>query len=242
MSNASAAQSSEITISFVNRYLEPMDDIKYKIIFEGNQTEGVTTVTDYMVKVHSDSDYPIRVYVWSRRNKAFKLIDRIIPISGKSQLVYEHMRSFKHQSKTYPHPQHPPSTPPAPVKPPVKPAPGPSPTNDQGVNQEQKNNEHDEPVHYADRPLPDKITLQQMKKIYPYVADSYLQQVADELNADLKKYGLDTPLRRAHFFAQVMEEGGEMLVAGEENLNYKSSVLIEKFKYYKNHLDSVVTR
>jgi len=46
------------------------------------------------------------------------------------------------------------------------------------------------------------ITLKQLKAIFTAASDDYLQKVANDLNTDLAKYGLDSPLRRAHFFAQ----------------------------------------
>ena len=229
--------SNDVMVSFVNRYLEPMDDIKYRIVFDGQKLEGVTASNQHSIRVQPKSVNPVRVYVWSRRSKDFKLIDSIVPKLGKPQLVYEHMKSFKHTSKTQPHPSTPNNAPRNPTKndAPLKPAPGPSPTENQGVNPDQIKNKESEPVHQADRPIPDKITLIQLKKIFPAAADGYLQQVADELNTDLKKYGLETPLRRAHFFAQVKEEAGERLRGKSESMNHAPQSLINLFGYYRNH-------
>ena len=79
------------------------------------------------------------------------------------------------------------------------------------------------------------ITKEQLAKIFPASSQENLIQVAAELNSDLIKYGLDTALRKAHFFAQVKEESGSALNAMVENLNYSPEALINKFSYYRAH-------
>jgi putative chitinase len=79
------------------------------------------------------------------------------------------------------------------------------------------------------------LTAALLKKLFKDAKDAELQQIADEINADPKKFGLDTPLRRAHFFGQVMQEGGPALKAKSEDLHYRASVLKTKFSYYKAH-------
>jgi putative chitinase len=52
----------------------------------------------------------------------------------------------------------------------------------------------------------------------------------------LPNYGIDTPLRKAHFLAQVAHEsGGFKFVV--ENLNYSASVLYNVFRKYFPNLD-----
>lgn len=84
-------------------------------------------------------------------------------------------------------------------------------------------------------PVKGPLTLALLKKLFPQAKDAALQQVADEINVDPKKFELDTPLRRAHFFAQVMEEGGPGLEAKHEKLFYRASVLKTTFSYYIAH-------
>ncbi|MQR01655.1 glycoside hydrolase family 19 protein [Glaciimonas soli] len=223
-----------VMVRFVNRYIQPMDDIKYKIVFEGQELQGTTTVENHSVEVHVKTTQPIKVYAWSRLQKNFKLIDTITPKIGEPLMVYEHMKTVKHKGKTERHPQNSPAKPPTPPKKPLpkKPAPGPSPTTDQGAKPNAKKNADAEPIHEPERPVSDKITELQLKAIFPVATKEHLQEVADELNTDLKKYKLDTVLRRAHFFAQVHQEASATLAAKEENLNYKPDVLISKFGYY----------
>jgi len=83
----------------------------------------------------------------------------------------------------------------------------------------------------------DTITVGQLDAIFPDADDDYLGQVAAELNTDLPKYGLDTVLRRAHFFAQVRQEAGAGLEAQVESFEYSPSALITTFGYYKKHKD-----
>lgn len=86
-------------------------------------------------------------------------------------------------------------------------------------------------------PVKGPFSVAILKKLFPGAADAMLLQTANELNVDPKKFGLETPLRRAHFFAQVMQEGGKSLEAGYENLNYRQTVLKRDWPYYKKHPD-----
>ncbi|MBB3194045.1 glycoside hydrolase family 19 protein [Roseateles terrae] len=87
----------------------------------------------------------------------------------------------------------------------------------------------------------DRITVEQLRKIFPKASKDLLQKVADELNFDLKLYGLNTRLRRAHFFAQVREEGGPALTIKSESLAYGEAGLKDTFKYYREHPKEAVT-
>lgn len=65
-----------------------------------------------------------------------------------------------------------------------------------------------------------------------------LQAIADELNAYQVVYKLDTPLRRTHFFAQVLQEAG-LALRVEENLRYSADGL-KQFSYFKAHPEKAV--
>lgn len=78
------------------------------------------------------------------------------------------------------------------------------------------------------------LSASQLKLIFPAAATDYLGQVAAELNTNLEACGLDTPLRQAHFFAQVRQECGTELQPVDENLNYSAEAL-KKFSYYQRH-------
>ncbi len=84
------------------------------------------------------------------------------------------------------------------------------------------------------------ITATQLGVLFPGADKGYLEQVANELNNGLPKYGLDTGLRQAHFFAQVMQEAGPALEAQVESLNYSPKALEANFSYYRNHPDEAV--
>ena len=82
----------------------------------------------------------------------------------------------------------------------------------------------------------DLITMEQMLQIFPEGNSSSevkqrIQLVIDELNSDLEGYKLDTPLRKAHFFAQVKIEAGPKF-RFIENLKYGEKALIKSFGYY----------
>ncbi|MCJ2011864.1 glycoside hydrolase family 19 protein [Methylobacterium sp. J-076] len=85
----------------------------------------------------------------------------------------------------------------------------------------------------------DAITRKQLAQIFPKAGDDYLDTVASDLNKDLAKFGLGTPLRKAHFFAQLREESGPGLNATVESLSYSPEGL-KLFHYYKIHADEAV--
>ena len=79
------------------------------------------------------------------------------------------------------------------------------------------------------------ITANQLQKIFSAASSEFMEQVASELSTNPAKYGLDTALRRAHFFAQVRQEGGAAMEAKVESLNYSPEGLKTTFKYYRLH-------
>ncbi len=87
----------------------------------------------------------------------------------------------------------------------------------------------------------EKIGWQQLKKIFSAASDDYVRQIASELNTNLTTYGLDSVLRRAHFFAQVRQEGGAGLEAKVESLNYSPEGLKNTFKYYRENPGKATT-
>lgn len=85
------------------------------------------------------------------------------------------------------------------------------------------------------------ITAEAMRLIAPAADAERLQQVADELNTNPSAFGLDTALRRAHFFAQLLEEAGPALNGQVENLNYSPEALKSVFGYFGKHPEEAVT-
>ena len=79
------------------------------------------------------------------------------------------------------------------------------------------------------------VTKAQLKQIFSRARDDYLESIAKEINTDPGKYGLETRLRLAHFFAQVREESGAAMEAKVESLNYSPDGLKSTFRYYRDH-------
>lgn len=165
----------KVMICFVNRYLEGMDDIKYKIHHDHKTIEGKTTASQYCFTLSPTSLKPIKVYVWARKKNGYKKLDDVIPEVGNKKLVRKIMKSYKAPGKTEKHPASAPIVAP-PKKPAPAPAPAPSPTDKQGVKPLPKPDESGLPQTQVERPVPDKITKEQLKKIFPRAEYAYLQK------------------------------------------------------------------
>jgi predicted chitinase len=226
-----------VMISFVNRYLEGMDGIRYKIRHDGVERTGITTSDDYSVEVKPKSLKPIETYVWSRKAGRFKRLDDVVPEMGRKKLVRKVLKTFKVQAQTKELPKAVPK--PRPSQPAAAPAPAPSPTSAQGVIPKQQTNESAQPQVRVERPVPGQITAVQLRKIFPLnkgvPTDAHLQAIADDLNADLVKFRLDTPTRRAHFFGQIKRESPDLSGAAE-SLDYPPQGL-KIFSYYAKRPD-----
>lgn len=227
----------KVMICFVNRYLEGLDGVKYKIRYDGLERTGVTTTKDFGIELSPRSLKPIHTFVWSRKAGAYKKLDDVYPEPGRKKLVRKVLKTFKVQAQTKELPETP--VKPRPVKPATAPASAPSPTSGQGVIPKQQTNESAQPQIKVDRPVPGNITVAQLRKIFPMnkgqPTDAHLQAVADELNTDLVKFRLDTPVRRAHFFGQIKRESPNLSGAAE-SLNYTPQGL-KKFSYYAKRPD-----
>lgn len=79
-----------------------------------------------------------------------------------------------------------------------------------------------------------KCVASELKTLFPDASAPYLQQVADDVNSNPQKFGLDSALRRAHFFAQIRQEGGPAMSPKEEEMYYSIEALKKK-KYYQAH-------
>ncbi len=226
----------KVMVCFMNRYLEALDDVKYKFIYDDNTVEGKTTETDYCFELTPKSTKPIEVYVWSQKNKIYKRLEDVQPELGKKVLARKIIKTIKAPGKTRPHKDEDTDKSVPRKTEPTKAAPsGPSPVGKQGIDAESKKDEQNRPIDQLRRAVSDEVTKDQLKKIFPQAKEDYLQQIADEVNTDLTKYKLDTPKRRAHFFGQIRQEAGPAADRTEENLNYKASVLVQKFSYYRRH-------
>lgn len=81
------------------------------------------------------------------------------------------------------------------------------------------------------------FTLEMLNKIYPGLGlnrNLDLKEIVNELNEHLEFYKLETPLRKAHFFAQILQETGPTLVI-EENFGYAATSLVQIFSYFRNN-------
>lgn len=227
----------QVMICFVNRYLDGLDGVKYKISYNGKTIEAQTTTQNYCVTITPKNFDPIDIDVWSKMKNTYKKLDSVVPEVGSKKLVRKVMKTYKTVGKTETHPKSAPVVA-SPQKPAPAPAPGPSPTTKQGVKPTLTKDESALSQTNVERPVPDKITKEQLKKIFVQAGDDHLQKIADELNKDLAKFKLDTPVRRAHFFGQTRQETGTTAKGGAENFKtYTPKRLAEVFSYYSKRPD-----
>jgi predicted chitinase len=227
----------KVMICFVNRYLEGLDGIRYKIRHDGIERTGTTTVQDFGIELTPRSLKPIETFVWSRKAGTYKKLDDVIPEPGRKKLVRKVLKTFKAPAMAEILTDKPTKS--RPTQPAAAPAPAPTPAAPQGVTSTQQKNESEQPQIKVDRTVPGEITVSQLRKIFPLnrgnPSDAHLQAVADELNTDLAKFHLESPLRRAHFFGQIKQEAGPRLSGEAESLNYAPEGLIATFGYYQRH-------
>jgi putative chitinase len=78
------------------------------------------------------------------------------------------------------------------------------------------------------------ITLEQLIGINEKKNKEKCKYYFDAINYVLPQYGISTPIRLSHFFAQILHESGN-LEYKEENLNYSAQGLLTVFpKYFPN--------
>ncbi len=75
------------------------------------------------------------------------------------------------------------------------------------------------------------ITKQQFQTVVPDVNWKYIAPYLDIYIKVLEKYEINTPLRKAHFLAQISHESGSFKFV-KENLNYSAKALFAVFRKY----------
>src|SRR5579859_6245413 len=75
------------------------------------------------------------------------------------------------------------------------------------------------------------ITVDQLKACSPYTRPQNLQSFVPALNNHFVQFEINTPLRAAHFLAQVIHESGSLNIV-EENLMYTAPLLVKVFPHY----------
>lgn len=86
-----------------------------------------------------------------------------------------------------------------------------------------------------------KTSWEDLSIIFPKATEKHLRDVADIYNSYANKFGIDTCLKKAHFWAQVRQETGESLsVPKGESLNYSAERLYSGtiFSYFKNNKEA----
>lgn len=78
------------------------------------------------------------------------------------------------------------------------------------------------------------ITVQQLGEIMSNATEENINKYAPALNDEMAKFEVNTPIRIAHFIAQIAHESGSFRYSSE-NLNYSDKALMAVFgKYFPN--------
>ncbi len=75
------------------------------------------------------------------------------------------------------------------------------------------------------------LTVDSLRHIMPNASEDHISKYFDALNSQMNKFGINTPLRIAHFIAQVAHESGSLKYSSE-NLNYSEKALRAVFGKY----------
>ncbi|MBV6878693.1 peptidoglycan DD-metalloendopeptidase family protein [Epilithonimonas ginsengisoli] len=78
-----------------------------------------------------------------------------------------------------------------------------------------------------------KVTIEELQKIFTAVKNpSDLEEIVKHFNNGAKYFGIDTCLKKAHFFAQVLKETGSSLtIKSPESMNYSTDALKNGYWY-----------
>lgn len=76
-----------------------------------------------------------------------------------------------------------------------------------------------------------ELSKSQLASIMPHAKDDDIEQFLPALNDELSRFDLSTPIRQAHFVAQVAHESGSLKFRSE-NLNYSAPALRAVFGKY----------
>jgi putative chitinase len=80
-----------------------------------------------------------------------------------------------------------------------------------------------------------RVTTQELSSIFTLANPLTISELAATFNESFDKFMVDSCLRKAHFFAQVLEEVGSSAAVRAESLNYTPTRLIEVFGYFKRN-------
>ena len=82
-------------------------------------------------------------------------------------------------------------------------------------------------------PRCEKVTLEELQKIFTGVKEvNHLEEIVTHFNKGAKHFGINTCLKKAHFFAQVLKETGNSLtIKSPESMNYSTDALKNGFWY-----------
>lgn len=78
------------------------------------------------------------------------------------------------------------------------------------------------------------MTTAILNQIFPKAGNTKLNEIVMAFNLGYEAFSIDSNIRQAHFFAQVLQEVGESATTKKEKMNYSAEALM-KFSYFQQH-------
>lgn len=100
-----------------------------------------------------------------------------------------------------------------------------------GLTEEEDAGTEDSQPSVSEAPSTGFFTADTLKAIMPNASQTNIDKYLDALNSEMSKFDINTPLRAAHFIAQLAHESGSFKYSSE-NLNYSASALRAVFGKY----------
>jgi|GEM_PF-2036687 len=206
------------TIRFVNLFDQPPAGIQYKVMGSGKViATGKVTKAANEAHVLARNAEKLSILVRKMGESQFQKIAEI-SVDRRRPLALLKINSAKIPSKTSLHPK----TGAKPASLPNKSLPASSPEKnkkeDQGLPNEYGHNQQSHPEHTlmpGDCSCGKDITIDELAAIFPSRKRSELDKFLSPINAMLRKYGIQSCLRKSHALAQIGHESGYLRYVAE---------------------------
>jgi predicted chitinase/LysM repeat protein len=203
------------TLRFVNLVDKPPVGVRYKILL-GTKELAAGNVTESHNEAHMKVKEGDRLSIHAQRigDTALVEVAQLI-VKRNHPVMLLRINSAKLPSQTAPHPKTPPQPQPQANKPATPPA---AKQTDQGVDHAKGSNPQTQPEHKllpGDCACGKDMTIDQLAAIFSARKKTDLEKFLVPMNTMMKKYAIDTCLRKSHALAQIGHESGSLRYLAE---------------------------